>query len=500
MRNRNTNIVLRGTAIFLLIVATILTISSLVAYSRQRNSYPPGMTIAGVPVGGLDPQAASQRILQVYSTPVEIQYGGGTIQVEPQILGFQMDVDSMLAAADLARTGGVFWAGWWDYLWNRDPSAQAVPLRATIAEDRLRAYLQTEVAPRYDSPSTPAQPIPGTTTFRPGQPGQTLDVERAIPMIEDALRSPSSRIVTLVSTQNATAGRPTLQNLEILMKQQVTGSGFGGAIGVYMLDLQNGQEIHFALNQGQELPVSPTDVAFTAPSTIKIPILVAYFIAHGTGPVDDSVNTKILNMIHKSDNVASDDVMAELDPTTGPLIVTQDMQKLGLQNTFLAGFFAPGSPLLQKFSTPANQRTDVFNDPDVYNQTTPADMGMLLEDIYQCSETGGGALVAAFPGRINQDVCKKIISYLVADKIGVLLEAGVPEGTQVAHKHGWVPDTDGVVRNFSDAGIVYTPGGNFVLVIYTHHPVQIVFDDANHLFANLTQAVYNYYNTAPASP
>jgi beta-lactamase class A len=202
-------------------------------------------------------------------------------------------------------------------------------------------------------------------------------------------------------------------------------------------------------------------------------------------------------MIHKSDNVASDDVMAELDPTTGPLIVTQDMKKLGLQDTFLAGFFAPGSPLLQRFTTPANSRSDIFNDPDVYNQTTPSDMGMLLEDVYQCSENGGGALVAAFPGKMNQEVCKQIINYLAADKIGVLLEAGVPEGTQVAHKHGWVPDTDGIVRNFSDAGIVYTPGGNFVLVIYTHHPVQVVFDMANHLFANLTQAVYNYYNTSP---
>ncbi len=497
MRNRNTNILLRGTAIFLLIVATILTISSLVAYSRQRNSYPPGMTIGGVPVGGLDPQAASQRVLQVYSTPVEIQYGGGTIQVEPSTLGFQMDMDSMLAAADLVRTGGQFWGGFWDFLWNQDPAGQAVPLRATISEERLRAYLQTEVGPRYDQPSTPAEPVPGTTTFTPGKAGQTLDLDRAVPLIEDALRSPSSRVVTLTSIQNAAAARPTFQNLEILMKQLVTTSGFDGAIGVYMLDLQNGQEIHFALNQGQEVSVDPTDVAFTASSTIKIPILVAYFIQHGTGPVDDSVNTKILNMIHKSDNVASDDVMAELDPTTGPLIVTQDMQKIGLQDTFLAGFFKLGSQLLRNFSTPANTRTDIFNDPDVYNQTTPSDMGMLLEDIYQCSETGGGALVAAFPGKINQAVCKEIINYLVADKIGVLLEAGVPEGTQVAHKHGWVPDTDGVVRNFSDAGIVYTPGGNFVLVIYTHHPVQIVFDMANHLFANLTQAVYNYYNTAP---
>ncbi len=499
MRNRNTNIVLRGTAIFLLIVATILTISALVAYSRQRNNYPAGMTIGGVPVGGLDPQAASQRILEVYNTPVQLQYGGGTIQVEPSVLGFQMDMDSMLAAADLARTGGPFWNGFWDYLWNRDPDANAVPLRATIAEDRLRSYLQTEVAPRYDAPSSPAQPVPGTTRFTPGEPGQTLDIDQAVPLIEDALRSPSSRSVTLLSAQNAAAGRPTWQNLEILMKQQVETSGFDGTIGVYLLDLQNGQEIHFALNGGQELPVNPTDVPFTASSTMKIPILVAYFIGHGPGPIDSSVDAKIISMIHKSDNAASDDVMKELDPMTGPLVVTQDMQKLGFQNTFMAGFFAPGSDLLQRFTTPANSRTDVNNALDPFNQTTPSDMGMLLGDVYQCADNGGGALVAAFPGKITQDSCKQIIKYLEADKIGIFLEAGVPEGTEVAHKHGWVNvvGSDGIVADWSDAGIVYTPGGNFVLTMYTHHPVQIVFDMANHLFANITQAVYNYYNTAP---
>ena len=126
------------------------------------------------------------------------------------------------------------------------------------------------------------------------------------------------------------------------MKQVVTTSGFDGIVGVYMLDLQNGQEIHFAMNQGQDVSVDP-DVAFTASSTIKIPILVSYFIHHGKAPVDDSVNTKILNMIHASDNVASDDIMAELDPATGPLVVTQDLKKIGLENTFMAGFFSAGS-------------------------------------------------------------------------------------------------------------------------------------------------------------
>jgi beta-lactamase class A len=494
LRNRNASIVLRGSAIFLLIIATFLTISSLVGYSRQRNNYPAGMTIGGVPVGGLDPQAASQRVLQVYTSPIEIIYGDGVIQVEPSTLGFELEIDSMLAAADLSRTGGPFWGGFWDYLWNRSPSSSAVPLRATITEERLRAYLIGEVATRYDEPATPAQPVPGTTSFTPGKPGQALDVDAAVPLIEDALRSPADRSVAVPSMENATAARPSLANLQILMKQLIAASAFDGTIGVYMLDLQTGQEVHFALNAGQELSVNP-DVAFTASSTIKIPILVAYFIQHGKDPVPDIVNQKILNMIHKSDNVASDDVMAELSPETGPLIVTQYLQKLGLSSTFMAGFFYPGAPLLQRFTTAANQRADVFTDPDIYNQTTPSEMGILLEDIYQCAETGGGSLVAAYPDRMGTEVCRQIVAYLVSDKIGVLLEAGVPEGTQVAHKHGWVPDTDGVVRNFSDAGIIYTPGGNFVLTIYTHHPVQVVFDTANQLFASLAQAVYNYFNT-----
>ena len=100
MRNRNANVFLRGTAIVLLIIATVLTIASLVGYSRQRNDYPAGMTIAGVPVGGLDPQSASQRVLEVYNTPIEIHYSDAIIQADPTNLGFQLDIDSMLAAAE----------------------------------------------------------------------------------------------------------------------------------------------------------------------------------------------------------------------------------------------------------------------------------------------------------------------------------------------------------------------------------------------------------------
>jgi beta-lactamase class A len=499
VRNRNTSTILRGFSLFFIIAAVVVTIIQLVGYSRQRSNYPPRMTIAGVSVGGVNPQIASQRVLEVYSTPIEVQYAGATIQIEPSVIGFELDLDSMIAAADQVRTGSSFWGGFWDYLWNSEPTSVVVPLRASVDEARLRAYLQDEISARYDTPPEPAQPVPGSVTFAPGEPGQTLDVDRAVTLIEDALRSPTSRSVLLTVQQTAPA-RPTLQNLQVLLEQTIALANFDGVIGLYMLDLQTGQEVHFALNRGQEISVEP-DVAFTAASTIKIPVLVSYFIQHGTAPVDDATNSLILNMIHQSDNPSTDELMATLDQARGPLVVTDYMHKLGLEDTFIVGYFALGSPRLETVHTPANQRTDVTTEPDSYNQTTPSDMGMLLEDIYQCSQNGGGALVAAFPDKIDQDVCKQIVNYLAADKIGVLIEAGVPEGTQVAHKHGWVNDpVTGLDHDWSDAGIVYTPGGNFVLSIYSYHPVQLVFVDTNnhiginHLFANLTEAVYNYFN------
>lgn len=492
MRSRNTNILLRGVSILLLTVTIVLTVVSLVGYSRQRNNYPPGMSIAGVPVGGLDPAGASQRLLEVYTTPIEAQYAGALIHIDPQIVGFKADVDSMMAAADLERTGGAFWGGYWNYLWNRAPIAASVPLRANIEEQRLRTYLQNEITPRYDLPPSPPQPLPDGTGFAAGTPGQVLDLDRAVVLIEDALRSPSNRSVMLSSSQNAVA-RPTMENLQLLLEQYIKSAGFDGIIGVFVTDLQTGQEIYFALDQGQRISTEP-DIAFTASSTIKIPILTSYFIQTGDQPVSATINSIILNMIKKSENPPSDALMSELDPNTGPLVVSQYMKAIGLENTFLAGYFAPGSPLLQRFDTPANQRTDITTEPDSYNQTTASDMGMLLVDIYQCSETGGGALVAAFPDKMNKNVCKQIIDYLMQDTLGALIQAGVPDGTKVAHKHGWVSDSNGVDHDWSDAGIVYSPGGNFVLSIYTYHPVQIIFDNANAMFANLAKAVYSFYN------
>lgn len=492
MRKRSSISTLRWLSILLLLGALILVTLQLVRFSRDRAIFPVGMVIAGVPVGGLDRQGSAQRLLEVYTQPVEIRYGQDIIHMNPAAAGFQLDIESMLAAADQARSQRSFWVDFWHYLWGEIAPPAEIPLRASFSEPRLRVYLRDEIAARYDKPPTPALPITGTVNFQPGIQGTALDIDRSILPIENALRSPTRRKADLILHQT-TPSRPSFLNLEILLKQTIYEvEGFDGLVGFYLLDLQNGQEIHFAFQQGETISVIP-DAAFSASSIIKIPIMVSVFRRTSENPDPETLNL-IRGMIVESGNDPADWVMErEIDRFSAPLRVTEDMLAIGLENTFLAGYFYLGAPLLASYQTPANQRADIGTDPDIYNQTTPSDIGMLLEDIYQCSQSGGGALVAAFPGEITQSKCQAMIEYLANNKLPDLITRGVPEGTRVAHKHGWV-SSFGVIKTVGNAGIVFTPGGNYVLVIFLHHPVQVIWDSANKLISDLSQAVYNYYN------
>lgn len=448
------------------------------------------MRVADVAVGGLDQKQAADRLIQAYGVPIELRYGDAIIQVKPALVGFNLDLEGMLAAADLQRLNRTFWPAFWDYLWNRPSSANEIPLSATISESPLRAYLKDEIAARYDQLPLAAMPVPGTTNFQAGQPGTNLDAERAVTLIEDALRSPSARVVNL-SFNQVSPPRPSYQNLQILLKQIIDLSRYDGLIEIYVEDLQTRQELHFALNGGADIQA---DIAFSAASTIKIPIMISIF-RRIKEPAPKEVTDLIELMIEQSDDDAADSLMKTvLDKDTGPLKVTEDMQTLGLNNTFMAGYYYKGADLLKIITTPANQRTDISTDPDIYNQTTPLEVGLLLDDLYQCAQTGGGTLAAAFPGEITQNECRQMITYLTRNKIAVLLEAGLPEGAQIAHKHGWITSNDGLIHNISDVGIVYSTGGNYVITIYMYHPVQLLFDPANQLVAQISAAVYNYFN------
>jgi hypothetical protein len=483
---------MRWGSLVLILLAVVFTTMQLIRFSRFWINFPTNLSIAGVPVGQLTREQAVERLLTIYSQPVELYYNDAIINLDPNVVGFELDTDSLLAAAEQERTRITFWEAFWNYLWDRPVSPIDIPLRATYSEDRLRTYLQTEIATRYDQLPTPATPVVGTISFQAGTSGSELDIDRAIPLIETALFSTRQRS-TVLPIKKTSPTHPTFQNLEVLLRQTINISGFDGVIGVNVEDLQTGQEINFILYQGEQVAIPP-DAAFTASSTIKIPIMVSVFRRIGEN-LDAETTKNLEDMIAKSINSASDWLMQyKIERDKGPLLVTEDMQILGLENTFLGGYFYPGAPLLDTFSTPANQRADVSTDPDPYSQTSPAEIGLLLQDIYQCAYMNGGALLAAFPGEITQQECQSMINYLIQDRIALLIQAGVPDGTNVAHKHGWVTDAYGIIHDMSDAAIVFSPAGDYVFTIYMYHPVQIIFEPANELVKDLSRAIYNYYN------
>ncbi len=491
MKRRGSFFTFRWVFVYLLLGAVIILILLMVDFVRLRANFPAGMMVANVPVGGLDRQECVQRLNEVYTTPIELQYSGELIHLHPTAVGFQLDMDNMLAVADLTLNQQPFWKGYLNYLWGLTASQARIPLQSSYSEFRLRAYLKNEIAARYDQSPLPASPVVGMLNYRPGYRGTTLDIDRSVLLIENALRSPTKRVVEL-PLENIQPSRTTFQNLEIFLKQTIDLAAFDGLVGLYLMDLKTAQEIHFAYLLGENLPTKP-DVAFTAASIIKIPIMVSVFRR-----IDDNPNPETLNllekMIERSGNDPADWVMERvISQWRGPLDVSADMQALGLENTFLAGHFYSGAPLLAIFQTPANKRTNINTDPDIYNQTTSSDIGMLLEDIYQCSQTGGGSLSAVFSDEITQAECQTMITYLTRNRLGSLIEAGVPDGTRVAHKHGWVT-LFGIMNTLGDAAIVYTPGGNYVLVIFLYQPVQLIWDPASQLVADLSAIVYNYFN------
>lgn len=490
--------VLRWMSIAALILAGGLSILQLIAFSRIWAGYPTGLTIGGIPVGRLNRQEAAERLLEVYSLPVEMVYQDQVIHLQPSTVSFELEVESMLAAAELERTRIPFWNAFWDYIWGRVTSPIDVPVRLKYSQQRLRDYLEKDVAARYDQPATPAQPIPGTVEFQPGSQGTALDVERALVLVDAALHSNRIRRITL-PLQRSNPEQPTWRQLEILLKQTILDvHNFEGTIGVFLADLQNGQEISL-IYSARELVMVPPDQSFTASSTIKIPIMVSAFRRLGTDEETDiqvtpAILEQVEKMISRSDNNSSDWVMQNLlDRFRGPLIVSEDMQTLGLENTFLAGYFYQGAPLLISYQS-TGQRDDTLVERDPYSQTTAAEMGQLLVDIYQCAQVGGGNLLAVFPGKITQAECQSMIQQLINDRTPWLITAGLPDGTEIAHKHGWVSDQFGIIHDMSDTGIVFTLGGNYVLSIFVYHPTQLVFEPSNQLVVDISRAVYNFYN------
>jgi beta-lactamase class A len=447
---------------------------------------PSATRLSGISLGGLSQEEALQRINEAYSVPIELRYNQARMQFAPVELGFLIDPAATLAQADELEPN----QGFWNSLWGKevkDVARELTPVYS-LDENKLNLFLEQLFSLRYDQP--PSAPVPAiyTTNFIPGQPGyQVSSLTQTIAQVKSALLSPTERVVDVGVSQS-----PALpldwRNLESMLRQIILLEKFDGLAEIYLQDLQSGQTMHFALQEQQDVAL---DVAYSAASTIKIPIMVSTMRRIEEPHPNQALNW-MQQMIAESLNPPADGLMkAYMDNNNGPLMVTADLRELGYQNTFLAGYFEPGSPLLEQINTPANSRRDVYLDPDFYNQTVPSEAGDLLARIYRCSTGNEQEL---FGGQVTSSECAMMLEFLKGNKILALLEAGLPPEATIAHKHGWTNEIDGLIHTMSDSAVVFTPGGDYVLVIFAHTQEQFLYDPANRLFARLSQSIYNAYN------
>ncbi len=480
--------ILGALGIFFLLSSLAITFVEYNRYKTQTAGvFPAGSTVASVPVGGLNAAEAEARLSDYYNLPLDLEIEGSTLAAAPADLGFTFDPTALVRTSlDQVGKGG-FWAA----LWNKTEAKPiSVPLDATVDQNTLRAYLNKEIAPRYTQPGNPLTPIANTTNFDLSTSGSRLDIDLAVTDITAALFSPDVHRVSLQVTAE-TGMESGWSTLEAFLKHNINWTGFDGIVEVYLQSMADGQSLHFAVWDGETVP---PDIAFTAASTIKIPIMISV-LRRLEEPIPETVVGLMEEMIINSENSAADTLMQYyLDEVRGPLIVSEDMQTLGLENTFLAGYFYFDAPLLQIFDTPANARTDIDLDPDLYNQMTPAELARLMVGIYHCAKDGSGMLTETFPGEITQGKCQLMIDIMEELKPLQFMDTTLPPDTILADKYGYVTELDGLLHSITDVGIVYTPGGDFVLGVSVYHPDWLYANDGQRVIGRLSQTVYNFFN------
>ncbi len=453
-------------------------------YWLAQDQLPTGLTIADVDVGGLDREEAATRIRQVYSTPLVLQHQSEQVAIDPADAGFALDLDQMLAEAEAYRDQLTFWQGYVQFLLGRVLDPTQIPLQATYDQTALRQQIET-VAAYLDKPATLPQLQVAEGNYTPGEPGYVTDVEASLPLAEKALfqAKPEARQVTLV-LQVQEPEELNIHVLEEQLRREVDRAKARGYFGsVFVMDLQTGEEV--SIN---------ADVVLSGLSILKIAIFIAAYRALDQPPNEYEQQLFYSTAVQSSNYGANQllhIVAGENNTYEGAAQLTEFVQRLGLVNTFMAipydAAFVPTRP--QTYVTPANSLPNTSTKPDIARQTTAEDVGTLLSMLYYCAK-GGGTLLALFPGEITPEECQAIIDVMILNVEGNLIRLGVPENVPVSHKHGW-----GDNLTHGDAGIVFSPGGDYVIVTYLHQTEGFIISDITFpILWELSRLTYNYFN------
>lgn len=480
----------------LLFVASIgLFVRELMAFSQQTDRVPSYVVAGGVNIGGMTGTEARTTLQRTFSQPITLYYGDSPIVLDPSSIGFRANAEVMVTAAlGLTDAGGSFWVRFFNHLAQQElqPQTANIPFTGDYQRNLLRSFLD-DIAMRYDQSPGGASYDVGTLTTFVGERGAVLDVERAMDMIDEAIRNPDQRTVVLpVSSADST--RPSLDTLRQLIIEYLDAQGFifdgdNTTAGVFVMDLRTGQEMHIL-----------SDVAFSSASTQKLAIMIDYFRYLTSEPTQDDA-WLLANSMLCSENSSSNVLMEVIgggNIFNGIASVTRTMQRAGALNSFIAAPFEEPGRELGSIAVPATAPNPAFNTrPDRFNQSTAEDVGTLLAMIYDCAQYGSGLITAFDDGEFNRRSCQRMLNLMSANDLERLLQGGIPEDVTISHKNGWL-NTQAVVSN---AGIVFSPDGHdYIISVFLwadsnrEDATQVGFERLWPLLEDISRATWNHFN------
>jgi L,D-transpeptidase catalytic domain len=121
-------------SLLLIFVATVVAagvLASAPAAADPPTAIPLGVTIAGVQVGGLEPEVAATTVEEAFNVPLELFLGTTRVLVTPDVLGAVPGIDKAIERALLA------------------PENSVVPLGVNVAGSKLSAFVKG-LATRFD--------------------------------------------------------------------------------------------------------------------------------------------------------------------------------------------------------------------------------------------------------------------------------------------------------------------------------------------------------------
>ena len=479
MTRRSTPLSLGQSLTILIVVASaIFLFYNLYRYGLQAEYYPTGLTVGGVNVGGMTRGEAEQVLTERYiNTPVILTHTNGTIELNPLDVEMKIDLETMLSQADDQRVQQDFWSGFWGFLWDRPIDVEMVALVSTYNNNALLRVLKT-MALHFDEPAESPKPVPASLTFQVGNPGKESNMQATLKNVENALHRAVGRHANFV-VEPVESERPDMALLSQLIVNHV--QTFEGDMSVFVMDLGTRQEIAYQ-----------ADIAMSGMDMLKVPIaLEAFRLIDGRPSISQTalISDTLLGLGSEPANQLLNMIAGKNDDYLGADLTTQSLQQLGLENSYiLASYDMPLRRGRDSFDTPANSRADFVAGATPNMQTTAEDMGMLLALLYYCAEEDTEALRLLYREELTQAECQMMLDTMATNQIGSLIEGGVPENTRVAHRHGWINHTHG------DAGIVYTPGGDYVIVMFAHESNWLEWELSSPMLADIARATYNYFN------